>query len=146
MKTLLITLFCLVPLIIQAQNSFVVSKLDLEDVPAAVSASFASQFKETKVVRWELHAIKGEMRNLDKYVAIFDQDGIRSRARYLQNGDGITVSSYYLFKRLERLPDAVRAFAKTNYPDYQLGSGEKIESLKISRYVYRIRLRKGASD
>ena len=138
-----VLLLASIPLV--AQYAYTVEKVTDSSVPASVKDSFTKRFSDASVVRWEKHTGKGAKRSVSKFVVIFDQDGIRSRARYRPDGSGISASSYYLFKRLEKLPDAVKAYAADNYPDHKLGSGEKILSLKSSVYAYRIRLRKGSS-
>ncbi len=131
--------------VLMGQGNFAVEKLEKSKVPAGVIIGFDETFPGVSVVRWEKHTTQSNGNTFVKYVVIFDQDGIRSRARYRPDGSGISASSYYLFKRLEKLPSPVREYAANNYKGYILGSGEKITSLKSSKYVYRIRLRKGAN-
>ena len=126
---------------VRAQTGPVVTRLALNEVPAAVASSFGKDFPGVQVIQWEKHT----QRSYTKLVAIFDQDGIRRRARYQPDGTGISASSYYLFNRLQQLPEAIQKFARDRHPDYRLGSGERIVSLRSGDSIYRIRLRKGAS-
>jgi hypothetical protein len=128
-----------------AQESTSTSEVVAEtDVPAVVVASFKAKYTPTTLIRWEKKTFTGSAgKTYVKYVAVFDVDGLRSRSRYKEDGTGISTTTYYWFKNLEKLPQAIKDAAKNNYAGYKLGSAEKEHNLKSGVYVYRLRLKKG---
>ena len=114
------------------------------DIPAVVVSSFKAKYSPTTLLRWEKKTYTGTAgKTYVKYVAVFDVDGLRSRSRYKEDGTGISTTTYYWFKNLDKLPQAVKDAAKNNYVGYKLGSAEKEHNLKSGVYVYRLRLKKG---
>lgn len=114
-------------------------------VPEAVKTSFSSKYTPTNVVRWEKRTYTGAAgKTYIKYVVIFDIDGLRHRSRYKEDGTGLSTTTYFWFKNLEKLPQEIKDYAKTTFPDYKLGSAEKEHNLKSGQYVYRLRLKKGS--
>lgn len=141
-------LFVFVALLIIAMNAQEVTTevVDESVVPSEVKSSFSSDFSGITPIKWEKHTFKAKNGKMYyKYVSVFDKDGLRHRARYKNDGTGLSVTAYYWFKKVENLPDAVKNYASVKYPDFKLNSGEKEKSLKSGKYVYRIRLKKGAS-
>ena len=111
-------------------------------VPVSVVNTQTVTFPNTTVDRWEKASgtIKGKSGT--RYIAIFKQFDQRVRARFTENGSGISATTYYAGPKL---PQAIQDAATANYEGYKLRSGEKIQSLKGNgKEVYRIRLRKGA--
>lgn len=145
MKTLMLTLFTAVVTTVsftQDQN-WTNTVVQESEVPSAVTSTFKTKYNPSKIVRWEKRTWQGKDKLHTKYVVIFDQDGLRQRARYMDDGSGISATTYYWLKNVEKLPEAVKNYASTKYPDFKLESGEKELNLKKGTYVYRIRLRKG---
>lgn len=131
-----------------AQGSTSTTEIVVEaNVPSAVVTSYKAKYATGKIVKWEKRTYTGAAGNTYvKYVAVFDQDGIRNRARYKEDGTGLSTTTYYWFKNVTKLPQAIQDYAKTKYPDYKLTSGEKELSLKSGKYVYRIRVKKGPTQ
>ena len=148
MKTIytLITILFLTTTTVFSQYSYVVKKINPNLVPKEVITEFEDIFSDVKTIRWEKHTGKGKKRSHVKYVVIFDKDGIRSRARYNPDGSGISATSYYWFKKgVAKLPAKVKNYTASQHPGFKVNSGEKVISLKSSKYIYRLRLRKGTS-
>ncbi len=143
--TLTIILF-LTATTVFSQYSYTVKKIDSNLVPGEIITEYEDIFSDVKTIRWEKHTGKGKKRNHVRYVVIFDKDGIRSRARYNPDGSGISATSYYWFKKgVAKLPAKVKNYTASQNPGFKVNSGEKVISLKSSKYIYRLRLRKGTS-
>ena len=76
-----------------------------------------------------------------RYVAVFTEGGVRSRARYAEDGTPLSSSKYY---GAIKLPEPIKVAAKKKYPDFNVVSGEEI-TLKNGKSYYRVRSRKGAA-
>lgn len=127
---------------VQAQKMGV-KVLSESEVPAEVKATHEQLFPGVSVIRWEGHKwVNKKDKERGKIVAVFDYEGVRTRARYRPNGKALSASSYY---KADKLPAAVAA-AAGRYEGYELKGGSKTWSLKDSSKapVYKIRLRKGA--
>lgn len=118
-----------------------VQVVDADDVPSAAITAQERFFSGISVNRWEKHTISGKENSKDRFVAAFKKDGQNTRARYTQEGIGISATTYYLGSQL---PQAIQDAAAANYAGYKLVSGEQIQLLEKSDEAYRIRLRKGA--
>lgn len=144
MKNLLLFIALLASGSLMAQVTFNVEKIEASAVPSEVSDAFNQKFPDVKDVRWELHTATSGEHSGDKYVCIFDNaDNIRSRARYRNDGKGISATTYFWFKNVEKLPQAIKDFCAINYEGFKLSAGELEMSLKKDRSAYRIKLRKG---
>lgn len=129
-----------------SQATFKTETIEASQVPASVTSSFNSKYSGVKVVRWEKHIFTNKKgKKHAKFVCIFDKDGLRSRSRYMPNGTALSATTYYRFKNVQKLPEPIKKYAKTKYPDFKLTGGEKELSHKNGKYVYRIRLKKGPS-
>ncbi len=124
-----------------AQVTVSVKKVDAAEVPQAVLDAQESYFAGTTVNLWEKQSASARDRSGARYVANFQLDGQKARARYYANGTGISATSYYVAKEL---PQDIQDAAATNYGGYRLNSGEKIMLLNQNETIYRLRLRKGA--
>ncbi len=125
----------------QAQVGVTVQAIDADDVPAAVISSQATYFSGVKVNVWEQQTASGQNASGDRYIANFQNNGQKARARYYPSGAGTTATTYY---SSSQLPAAIQETAATNYEGYTLESGEQIVTLPTSDIFYRLRLRKGA--
>ncbi len=125
----------------QAQAGFQVQKVDASEVPQPVLDAQAKFFPGFTVNVWEKQSGSIRDRSGERYVATFQYEGQKTRARYYKNGTAGTATSYHSGKEL---PQAIQNAAAENYPGYSLNSGEKIVALEAQKTVYRIRLRKGA--
>ncbi|WP_038031746.1 hypothetical protein [Thermonema rossianum] len=120
-----------------------VKVLNEEEVPAEVKATHDRLFPGVKVIRWEGHKwVNKNDKERGKIVAVFDYEGVRTRARYRPNGKALSASSYY---KADQLPASV-ASAAARYEGFELKGGSKTWSLKDTSKapVYKLRLRKGA--
>ncbi len=147
MKTIfmLITLIFFSGSVSLAQLNYKVKQLKPDQVPSEVKASFAEKFPDIKLVKWEKHTAKGKRFKGSKYVARFFEDKLPVRSRFSVNGNPRTATTYYLGKKIKRLPEPVKAYAKKNYPKFKLRNGRKIISLKSDKYMYVIKLKKAAT-
>ena len=134
--------FVLTALATQAQATWTRSVVKETEVPIAVKNTQTVMYPNVKVDRWEKATGTVQDKSKTKYIAIFKQFGQRVRARYQENGSGLSATTYYLGSKL---PQAIQDAAAANYSEYKLRSGEKIKGLAGGqKEVYRIRLRKGA--
>jgi hypothetical protein len=124
----------------QAQVGVTVQSVNADDVPAAVISSQASYFPGVNVNVWEQQTAKGPNKSAERYIANFQNNGQKARARYYPGGMGTTATTYY---SSSQLPTAIQEAAATNYEGYTLNSGEQIVILPTSDIFYRLRLRKG---
>lgn len=115
-------------------------KVEAANVPAAITSSFESSFTGATAVRWEKHTAQGK-RTYVKYVAVFTEGGVRSRARYKDDGTTLSSSKYY---GAVKLPENIKAAAKAKNPDFIVMGGEEITT-RNGKTFYRVRSRKGPS-
>ncbi|MCP4438382.1 MAG: hypothetical protein GY810_05505 [Aureispira sp.] len=82
-----------------------------------------------------------------QYVAVFDNaNKVRSRARYKKDGTGKSATFYFWFKAVEKLPQAIKDYAKTNYPSHRLSGAEKVMLLPNKPInTYRVKMRKSST-
>lgn len=140
-NAILLLLFVATAFVAKAQLTFKVEKVDASSVPQTVLSAQEQFFPGITVNIWEKQMATAKDKSGDRYVANFQKDDQKTRARYYNNGKGITATSYYLAKEL---PQEIQNAAAANYPGYTLTSGEQIMWLAQSKSLYRIRLRKGA--
>lgn len=115
------------------------NKIDAALVPDAVKNAFTVPATD---VRWEKHEAKGkEGKSRVRYVAIYTQDGLRTRSRFKEDGTPLSSSKYM---GAQKLPAAVQAAATAKYPAAKLMGGEEFTSKKGMTY-YKVRLRNGNS-
>lgn len=124
-----------------AQVGVTVKAVNADDVPAAVITSQASYYPSVNVNVWEHQTAKGKNNSAERYIANFQNNGQKARARYYPSGAGTTATTYYPGSQL---PTAIQEAAAINYAGYTLNSGEQIAVLSTSDIFYRLRLRKGA--
>lgn len=125
----------------QAQISVTIQAIDADEVPAAVITSQANFFPNVNVNVWEKQTANGKNASGERYVANFQNNGQKARARYYAHGEGITAVTYFIGKEL---PTEIQEAAATSYAGYSLISGEQILLLQTSDVYYRLRLRRGA--
>lgn len=125
----------------QAQVGVTVQAINANDVPAAVISSQATYFPGVNVNVWEQQTANGQSNSASRYIANFQNNGQKARARYYPSGVGTTATTYY---SSSQLPAAIQEAAATNYEGYTLGSGEQVVVLATNDIYYRLRLRKGA--
>lgn len=126
---------------VYAQVGVTVQPVNADDVPAAVISSQASYFPGINVNVWEKQTVEGQSESAERYIANFQNDGQKARARYYTNGVGTTATTYFSGSQL---PTAIQDAAAANYSGYTLESGEQIITLPTDDVFYRLRLRKGA--
>ncbi len=125
----------------QAQVGVTVQAINADDVPAAVISRQATYFPGANVNVWEQQTANGQSNSADRYIANFQNNGQKARARYYPNGNGTTATTYYSGSQL---PAEIQETAASNYDGFTLESGEQIQILPTSDIYYRLRLRKGA--
>lgn len=117
-------------------------KIDAAQVPEAVKNSFNAGFQNVTDVRWEKHSATGKGgKTFTKYVAVYNQEGIRSRARFKEDGTALSSSKYM---GAQKLPDNVKNAAASKNPGFTVMGGEEVKTKKGETY-YRVRMRKGTS-
>jgi len=136
-----ILVFIATTFVTQAQVGVSVQAVNADDVPAAVISSQTTYFPGVNVNLWEQQTANGRNESADRYIANFQNNGQKARARYYPNGTGTTAVTYY---SSSQLPAAIQETAANNYEGYTLESGEQIVTLPTSDIFYRLRLRKGA--
>lgn len=126
-----------------AQINFNVQAIQPEEVPEAVKTAQSGYFPGLAVNLWEKQTASGAEQSGSRYVASF-KDGSNQtiRARYLNDGTGVSATTYYLSGT--KLPSVIQSAATQDYPNYTLRSGEKLQLLATGKIVFRLRLRKGA--
>ncbi len=125
----------------QAQIGVTIQAINADDVPAAVITSQANFFPNVNVNVWEKQTANGKNASGERYIANFQNNGQKARARYYPHGQGTTAVTYYISSEL---PTEIQEAAATAYEGYSLNSGEQITLLETSDVYYRLRLRKGA--
>ncbi len=120
--------------------------VDASAVPAAVVSAFESKFPGATIVKWEKREITPKKKaKIVRYIAVFDLNEIRQRARFAEDGKAQSTSTYYRNKNLDKLPEPIKKFAADKYPGYNLTGAEKEHNETTGKYVYRIRLKKGST-
>lgn len=125
------------------QKGFMAKKIAESEVPQSVKSSFSSDFPGVQVRKWEKHTKYAKQEKV-RYVAVWNNsENLVNRARYKEDGNGISASVYYWFKNKDKLPQHIKAAATKLHPDYELTAGEKITGLKQNKLTgYRLRLTK----
>ena len=142
MKNLLIVLAMLtLTFNLSAQAGASVQKVDASEVPQAVLDAQNQYFPGITVNFWEKQSASFRDKSGARYVANFQNNGQKTKARYYSNGTGGTATAYHVAKEL---PQAIQNAAASNYPNYKLLSGEQITALAKSKSAFRLRLRNGA--
>jgi hypothetical protein len=114
-------------------------QIDAAQVPDAVKNAFTVQAAE---VRWEKKEPKGKGGKVKvRYVAIYTQDEVRTRARFKEDG---TVLSSTRYLKPEQLPAAIQSAATAKNAGAKLMGGEEVTTKKKEIY-YRVRLRNGGT-
>jgi hypothetical protein len=117
-------------------------RLDAAQVPELVKSSFNTAFPGIPAT-WEKHSAKGKAdgKSYTKYVAVFTQDGQKSRARYREDGTALSSTKYM---KADKMPDAVKSGMKTKYPGFEASGGEEVKG-KGDKKIYRIKAKKGSA-
>lgn len=117
-------------------------RVEIAEVPDAVKNAFNTQAAGVTNVRWERHAAKGKAdKTFTKFVAVYMQDGVRSRSRFREDGTPLSSSRYM---GAQKLPEAISSSAKTKNPGFELVGGEEVKTKKGETF-YRVRMKKGSS-
>lgn len=147
MKKVLLTLVALMmAMALEAGYNYSVTKIDAASVPSSVKNAFHQDFPGVRVKRWEHHTSKGKKHAFGKYVCIFDaKNNVRSRARYKENGMGISATKYYWMRAVKKLPQTIKNYCAKHYAAYKITAGEKEISLSKNKSAYRIKMRRGGT-
>ncbi len=114
--------------------------VDASQVPDAVKSAFAAI--GPTATRWEKHEAKGKSaKSFVKYVAVYTQDGMRGRARFLEDGTAMSSSKYM---KAEQLPVAIKSAAEAKAQGQKVMGGEEIKTKKGETY-FRVFSRGGGS-
>jgi len=115
-----------------------IEKIESSQVPEGIVSKFATTFTGATAVRWEKHSVS-DQRII--YVAVFTEGGVRSRARYKEDGTALSSSKYF---GPQKLPANIKSAATTKYPDFTVMGGQEITTRNGKTY-YKVRSRKGPS-
>lgn len=124
----------------KGQKSVSSEKVEATQVPESVLSNFESSFDGALAVRWEKQVAQGNKAAV-RYVAIFTEGGVRSRARYKEDGTPLSSSKYY---GAIKLPELIKKASKEKYPDFTVMGGEEITT-RNGKTFYRVRSRKGST-
>ncbi len=116
-----------------------VAKIESSQLPSIVTSKFESTFTGATGIRWEKHELKNSP--AIHYIAVFTEGGVRSRARYKEDGTILSSSKYF---GPQKLPTNIKAAASRNHPDFVIVGGQEI-TIKNGKTFYRVRSRKGPS-
>jgi hypothetical protein len=122
-KLLLVCLTILVSGALYAQNT---------TLPDAVSKAFLQKFPKAKKVKWTPE-------DVDEYEADFEMDSLTISAMFDTNGNWLITETDI---PLTKIPPAVLASVKQNYPKAKVREGAKIEHAKKGIY-YEIEIKLG---
>ncbi len=115
------------------------TQIDASQVPDAIKNVFTVQSTD---LRWEKRESKGKDGKVKlRYVAVYTQDGVRTRARFKEDGSALSSSRYL---EPQQLPAAVQSAATTKNTRAKLMGGEEVTTKKKEIY-YRVRLRSGST-
>lgn len=115
------------------------AQIDAAQVPDAVKNAFTIQATD---LRWEKKESKGKDGKVKvRYVAVYTQDGIRTRTRFKKDGSPMSSSRYL---EPQQLPASIKSAAATKNPGAKLMGGEEVTTKKKEVY-YRIRQRSGST-
>jgi len=119
-----------------------VEKIDAAQVPEAVQGAFSNTNPGVEVTQWEKHNVRGNNgKDFTKYVASYQIDGARARARFKQDGSVLSMSRYL---SAQNLPGSISSAANAKNPGFTLMGAEQLTTRKGETF-YRVRMRKGAS-
>lgn len=114
--------------------------IDASQVPDAVKSAFATT--GATAIRWEKQDAKGKAaKSWVKYVAVYDQNGNRVRARFREDGTAMSTSTYM---KADQLPAVIKAAAESKAQGQRIMLGEEIKTKKGEIY-YRVISRGGGS-
>ncbi len=114
-------------------------QVEANEVPDAVKSAFKSPATD---VRWEKQEGKGKAgKSHVRYVAVYTQDGVRTRSRFKEDGSPMSSSKYM---GGQKLPAAIQTAATAKNPGATLVGGEEFTT-KDGKVYYRVRTRNGAT-
>ncbi|MBS1554713.1 MAG: hypothetical protein JSU09_07295 [Bacteroidetes bacterium] len=114
--------------------------IDASQVPDAVKNTFAAT--GATALRWEKHEAKGKAaKSWVKYVAVYDQDGKRCRARFREDGSAMSSSKYM---KADQLPANIKSASEAKAQGQRVMGGEEIKTKKGETF-YRVMSRGGGS-
>ena len=121
---------------LKAGNS---KQVEASEVPDAVKSAFKSSVTD---VRWEKQETRSKAdKSHLRYVAVYTQDGIRTRSRFKEDGSPMSSSKYV---GGQKLPSAIQTAATAKNPGSKLVGGEEFTT-KDGKVYYRVRTRNGAT-
>lgn len=115
-------------------------KVEAAQVPEVILSNFETSFDGALAIRWEKHLAQGN-KAVVRYVAIFTEGGVRSRARYKEDGTPLSSSKYY---GAIKLPENIKKASREKNPDFTVMGGEEITT-RNGKTFYRVRSRKGST-
>lgn len=116
--------------------------VDAASVPEAVKNAQETYFPGMPVTQWEFHEATSKKNNTySKYVAVFKQHELVTRARYKTDGSSISSSNYFGPKKAPQ----VVLDAQSRYSGYKLAGGAQIRVSKSGKTFYKIKFVKGAT-
>ena len=110
-------------------------KIKESEVPKAVTESFAKNFKDTDVEKWE----KEKDGN---YEAEFDFKKVETSATFAANGKLLETETEIA---INTLPKSITEYVSKNYPDHKIAEAAKIIDDK-GKMVYEAEVKKGKEE
>lgn len=104
------------------------------DVPQPVRDAFARDFAGSTATRWERKGKQGK-----HFVAVFDLNSMRNRARYTDAGEAVHHTVIYAG---DKVPSTVSGPTMSANPGYKLVRGLEIKNKKKSTTIWHLILRK----
>jgi hypothetical protein len=115
------------------------NQIEASQVPDAVKKAFTIQAAD---MHWEKVELQGKAGKAHvHYVAVYTQDGVRTRARFKEDGTAMGTSRYM---GAQKLPEVIQSAAKAKNPGAVLRGGEEFTT-KGGQVFYRVRLKNGSS-
>ncbi len=117
-----------------------VTLVEASEVPEAVKTSQEQHFPGMIVRQWKMQTYQGSRTAPVNYLAVFNNEGKNTRARYLADGQGISTYTNY---RPQALPPAIVQTLNTDYAGYTPTGAALVGSLHNDWEAFHISLRKG---
>ncbi len=107
--------------------------VDASQVPESVKNAFTAT--GATATRWEKLEAKGKSaKSIVRYVAVYEQDGMRARARYREDGSAMSSSKYM---KADQLPANIKSAAEAKSQGQKVMGGEELKTRKGEIY-YRV--------
>lgn len=137
---LTLCIYFLLQFTVHAQVKVKAQKIEESEVPQVVKDTYTTNFS-APVLRWEWHQGKTNKKSGERYIATFEENDLKNRARFRKTGEVISATIYY---KEENLPENIKAAAKKQFEGFTVKKGQKTKVYKSNKEFYRVRLNNGA--